>query len=89
MDSDKKDKDDEENEDEDEDDEEEEKNARSYDLTAMYIRVRRLLPYLIPLKSPAVQGIAALCVVITLLDSAISVLGPRQTGIIGKLTEVS
>lgn len=81
TDSDKKDKDDE--EDEDEDEEEDSKKARSYDFAAMYTRLRRLLPYLVPLKSLAVQSIVAVCVVLTLLNSAMSVLMPRQTGIIG------
>lgn len=85
SDTDKKEDADEKEEEEEDDNNKDMKKPRAYDLAAMYTRLRGLLPYLVPLESHAVQGIVALCIVLTLVNSAMSVLLPRQTGILGKL----
>jgi len=85
-------KEDEEDEDE-EDDEEEAKEAeklerkakaRSYDIVTIYKRIRRLLPYIAPLQSRMVRFIVVLCVILVLASSALAILIPRQTGIVGE-----
>jgi hypothetical protein len=83
-------------EDEDEEDDEDEEEAkeaeklerkakaRSYDIVTIYKRIRRLLPYIAPLQSRMVRFIVVICVVLVLASSALAILIPRQTGIVGE-----
>lgn len=67
--------------DEDDDDEEEEKpKIPKYDLMAVIHRIRRLLPFVAPLRSTLIRALVIACIVLTLLGNASRILLPRQWG---------
>lgn len=69
--------------DEDEEEDEEEKpKIRKYDVGAVVLRIRRLLPYVAPIRSTLVRVLLVVCIVLTLLQNATKILLPRQLGAI-------
>lgn len=68
-------------EEEGDDTEDEEKpKIRKYDLLAVAQRIRRLLPYVAPLRTPLIRGLVVACILLSLAGNVSKVLLPRQLG---------
>ena len=69
-------------EEEEEEEEDEKPKIRKYDVTAVALRIKRLLPFVAPLRSNLVRGLVVVCIILSLLQNATKILLPRQLGVI-------
>lgn len=62
------------------DDEDDGPLTANYDMLAVVRRMRRLLPYIVPLRTPLVRILVVACVILSLSQNVSNVLLPRQLG---------